>query len=93
MVATTEHVANIPVASSIVIFVDVDFNAAVDGYPMLHAEAKTVASRNLPNGVEYLFTAVDLPREDNPKMPPAGELKVYVTVENGAAPVFTNVVR
>ena len=69
------------------------FNAAVDGYPMLHAEAKTVASRNLPNGVEYLFTAVDLPREDNPKMPPAGELKVYVTVENGAAPVFTNVVR
>jgi len=69
------------------------FNAAVDGYPMLHAEAKTVASRNLPNGVEYLFTAVDIPREDNPKMPPAGELKVYVTVENGAAPVFTNVVR
>lgn len=69
------------------------FNAAVDGYPMLHAEAKTVASRNLPNGVEYLFTAVEIPREDNPKMPPAGELKVYVTVENGAAPVFTNVVR
>ena len=69
------------------------FNAAVDGYPMLHAEAKTVASRNLPDGVEYLFTAVDIPREDNPKMPPAGELKVYVTVENGAAPVFTNVIR
>lgn len=68
------------------------FNAAVDGYPMLHAEAKTVASRNLPNGVEYLFTAVDLPREDNPDMP-AREIKVYVTVENGAAPVFTNVVR
>ena len=69
------------------------FNAAVDGYPMLHAEAKTVASRNLPDGVEYLFTAVDIPREDSPKMPPAGELKVYVTVENGVAPVFTNVVR
>ncbi|MBO7481103.1 MAG: NAD(P)H-dependent oxidoreductase [Bacteroidales bacterium] len=69
------------------------FNAAVDGYPMLHAEAKAVSSRNLPNGIEYLFTAVDLPREDNPQMPPAGELKVYVTVENGAAPVFTNVVR
>ena len=68
------------------------FNAAVDGYPMLHAEAKTVASRNLPNGVEYLFTAVDLPREDNPDMP-TREIKVYVTVENGAAPVFTNVVR
>lgn len=68
------------------------FNAAVDGYPMLHAEAKTVASRNLPNGVEYLFTAVDLPREDNPDMP-VREIKVYVTVENGSAPVFTNVVR
>lgn len=68
------------------------FNAAVDGYPMLHAEAKTVASRNIPNGVEYLFTAIDLPREDNPDMP-VREIKVYVTVENGAAPVFTNVVR
>ena len=68
------------------------FNAAVDGYTMLHADAKTVASRNIPNGVEYLFTAVDLPREDNPDMP-VREIKVYVTVENGAAPVFTNVVR
>lgn len=68
------------------------FNAAVDDYPMLHAETKTVASRNIPNGVEYLFTAVDLPREDNPDMP-VREIKVYVTVENGAAPVFTNVVR
>ena len=68
------------------------FNAAVDGYPMLHAEAKTVASRNIPNGVEYLFTAIDLPREDNPDMPVC-EIKVYVTVENGAAPIFTNVVR
>ena len=68
------------------------FNAAVDGYTMLHADAKTVASRNIPNGVEYLFTAVDLPREDNPDMP-AREIKVYVTVENGAAPIFTNVVR
>lgn len=69
------------------------FNAAVDGYPMLHAEAKTVASRNIPNGVEYLFTAIDLPREDNNPDMPVREIKVYVTVENGAAPVFTNVVR
>ena len=69
------------------------FDAAVDGYPMLHAKAKTVATRTLPDGVEYLFTAEDLPREDNPKMPPAGELQVYVTVENGQAPVFTRVVR
>ena len=69
------------------------FNAAIDGYPMLHAQAKTVATRTLSNGVEYLFTAVDLPREDNLKTPPASELQVYVTVLDGEAPVFTQVVR
>ena len=69
------------------------FDAAVDGYPMLHAQAKCVATRTLPNGTEYLFTAEDLPREDKPDMPPAGELQVYVTVADGAAPVFTKVVR
>ena len=69
------------------------FDAAVDGYPMLHAKAKTVAVRSIPDGKEYLFTAVDLPREDKPDMPPAGELQVYVTVADGAAPVFTKVIR
>ena len=69
------------------------FDAAVDGYPMIHAKAKTVATRTLPDGTEYLFTAVDHPREDNPKMPPAGEMQVYVTVANGAAPIFTKVIR
>ena len=69
------------------------FDAAVDGYPMLNAQAKTVASRSIPEGAEYLFTAVDLPREDGPKMPPAGEMQVYVTVAEGEAPVFTKVVR
>lgn len=69
------------------------FDAAVDGYPMLHAKAKTVAARTLPDGMEYLFTAENLPREDKPNMPPASELKVYVTVENGQAPVFTKVIR
>lgn len=69
------------------------FDAAVDGYPMIHAKAKTVAMRTIPDGTEYLFTAVDLPREDNPKMPPAGEMQVYVTVVNGATPVFTKVIR
>ena len=69
------------------------FDAAVDGYPMLNAKAMTVASRAIPEGIEYLFTAKDMPREDNPKMPPAGELKVYVTVEQGKTPVFTKVVR
>ena len=69
------------------------FDAAVKGYPMLNAKAEAVAMRPLPEGVEYLFTARDLPRGDNPKMPPAGELKVYVTVESGQPPVFTRVVR
>ena len=69
------------------------FDAAVDGYPMLNAKAKSVASRAIPEGIEYLFTAVDMPREDNPKMPPAGELQVYVIVEKDAKPVFTKVVR
>ena len=69
------------------------FDAAVGGYPMMHAKAKTVAARTIPGGTEYLFTAVDLPREDNPDLPPAGEMQVYVTVANGAAPVFTKVIR
>ena len=68
------------------------FNAAVDGYPMLHAEAKSVANRNIPGGTEYLFTAVDLPRADKPDMPPAGELQVYVTVTPDKTE-FTRVVR
>ena len=69
------------------------FDAAVDGYPMLHAKATTVAARTIPDGTEYLFTAVDLPREDKPNMPPAGEMQVYVTVTEGATPVFTKVIR
>ena len=69
------------------------FDAAVNGYPMINAKAVAVASRDIPEGVEYLFTAKDLPREDNPKMPPAGEMKVYVTVEKGDTPVFTKVIR
>ena len=69
------------------------FNAAVDGYPMLNAEAKTVAVRALPNGTEYMFTAVDKPRKERADMPPAGEMQVFVTVADGKAPVFTRVVR
>ncbi len=69
------------------------FDAAVDGYPMIHAKATKVAMRTIPEGTEYLFTAVDQPREKNDKMPPAGEMQVYVTVSEGAAPVFTKVVR
>ena len=69
------------------------FDAAVDGYPMLHAQAKSMSSRNIPDGVEYLFTAVDLPRGDNPNMPPAGEMMVYVTLVGDETPVFTKVIR
>jgi len=69
------------------------FDTAVNGYPMLNATAKTVASRTVPDGIEYLFTAMDKPREDKPGMPPASEIKVYVLVEKDKAPVFTKVVR
>ena len=69
------------------------FDAAVGDYPMMHAQAKAVASRNIPDGVEYVFTAVDLPCEDRPNMPPAGEMTVYVTVIGEEAPVFTRVIR
>ena len=69
------------------------FDAATGDYPMMHAQAKSVATRTIPGGTEYLFTAVDLPREDNPKMPPAGEMTVYVTVLDGQTPVFTKVIR
>ena len=51
-----------------------------------------MAVRAIPDGTEYLFTAVDLPREGAPEMP-AHELQIYVTVVNGEAPVFTQVVR
>ena len=68
------------------------FDAAVDGYPMIHAQAVTVASRALPNGTEYLFTAEGLPREDKPDLP-VGKMQVYVTVADGQAPVFTKVIR
>ena len=69
------------------------FDAAVGDYPMIHAQAKTVATRSLQNGTEYLFTAADLPREENAKMPPAGEMQIYVIVVEGEAPVFTRVIR
>ena len=69
------------------------FDAAVNGYPMLNAKATTVASRTVIDGTEYLFTAMDKPREAKADMPPASEIKVYVLVEKDKAPVFTRVVR
>lgn len=70
------------------------FDAAVGDYPMMkNVKAATVATRAIAGGTEYLFVAADKPRDPKPDMPPAGELKVYVTVANGEAPVFTKVVR
>ena len=70
------------------------FDAAVGTYPMINAKAATVTSRAVPGGVEYLFTANDQPREGMPQMamPPAA-MKVYVIVEDGKEPEFTQVVR
>ena len=69
------------------------FDAAVGDYPMIHAKAKTVGSRSISGGTEYLFCAEDLPRENTPQAAPAGQMQVYVTVLNGSAPVFTRVNR
>jgi len=69
------------------------FDAAVGDYPMMHAKAQAIASRNVPGGVEYRFTAIDLPREGMPDAPPAGELTVFVLALDGKAPEFTQVVR
>ena len=73
------------------------FFEAVKDYPMMGGvQASTVASRKIPGGMEYLFTAVPQPREGapvDPKMPPMREMKVYVTALEGEAPVFTQVVR
>ena len=64
------------------------FDAAVNGYPMLHAKAETVASRAIPDGVEYLFVA-----ENTGETSSQTRIQVYVTVKTGEAPVFTQVVR
>ena len=68
------------------------FDAAVGDYPMINAVAEEVASRNVPGGIEYLFTARDIPRDGNQAVP-AGTIKVYVLAEEGQAPVFTQVIR
>lgn len=69
------------------------FDAAVDGYPMLHAKALRTTSHPIAGGTEYNFVAEDLPREDRPDMPTVGEIQVWVIALDGQAPVFTRVVR
>jgi flavodoxin len=68
------------------------FDAAVGDYPMIQATATEVACRTVPEGVEYLFTAQNKPREGMPAFGPM-EMKVYVLVAEGQPPVFTQVVR
>ena len=68
------------------------FDAAVGSYPMIHAAATEVASRAVPGGTEYLFTAKDLPRDPAVEMPDHF-IKVYVLAEDGKEPVFTQVLR
>ncbi len=69
------------------------FDTAVAGYKMIHAKAEEVSSRSVPGGVEYLFVARELPRDDAQDGAPTRTFKVNVLVENGKAPVFTQVVR
>ena len=68
------------------------FDAAVEGYRMINAKASKVASREIPGGTEYQFIALSAPREATPESKMV-EITVYVTVKDGEAPVFTQVVR
>lgn len=69
------------------------FDAAVGDYPMIKSKPTAVASRPIPGGTEYLFTAANLPREDADPNAPSGEIKVYVTMLDGEVPEFTQVLR
>ena len=68
------------------------FDAAVEGYSMLSSSASKVASRKIPGGTEYQFIALTAPRQATPESKMV-EITVYVTVKDGEAPVFTQVVR
>lgn len=68
------------------------FDAAVGGYPMLNAQASKVASRAIPGGTEYQFTALTAPRGAAPDAQML-EITVYVIAKDGEAPEFTQVVR
>lgn len=68
------------------------FDAAVGSYPMIHAKAAEVASRDIEDGVEYKFIARDLPRE-NGGPAPGHDIQVNVLAKEGCAPEFTQVIR
>jgi flavodoxin len=69
------------------------FDAAVGTYPMISAKATEVASRSIPGGMEYIFTAQDTPRGPVAEDAPAHFIKVCVLAEEGKDPVFTQVLR
>ena len=70
------------------------FDTAVGTYPMIRAKATEVCSRFVPGGVEYIFSAKDVPMNPNPDMEmPDHFIKVYVLAEDGKEPVFTQVLR
>lgn len=68
------------------------FDAAVAGYRMLNAKASKVASREIPGGTEYKFVALTPPFGAAPDSSMV-EITVFVTVKEGEAPEFTQVVR
>lgn len=69
------------------------FDAAVAGYAMLSAKAEMAAVRkHFLGGQEYLFIAVDQPRDPQFQGEPH-RMQVYVLVEEGKEPVFTQVCR
>ena len=69
------------------------FDTAVGSYQMISAKAADVASRAVPGGMEYLFTAQETPRGPVAEDAPAHFIKVYVLAEDGKEPVFTQVLR
>ena len=69
------------------------FDAAVGGYPMLHAKAVNVQSRPVSGGMEYLFEAENIPSPDSSMQPFDHPIKVYVIAPEGKAPEFTQVLR
>ena len=69
------------------------FDTAVSGYRMINAKAKTVSSRAVRNGTEYLFVAEDIPGNPAFAAGATHEIKVYVLSLKDKAPEFTRVVR
>ncbi len=73
------------------------YDAAIGDYPMMqNTRPLFVASRSIPDGTEYLFTACEKrkePVDPNMSIRPPKEMQVYVIVVNGQAPEFTKVVR